>query len=305
MKFALPPLVTASLVATQGNPLNDIPKCAQDCVGQYLSGSNIAGCNLLDYKCVCSNEKFIDDIVCCLEPVCDEKGKFDSIALANKLCKAVSIDFPTAVTCKSSAASSTATSSASSSDSAASGSATSSSNAGKTTSAASSGTSSSSATGTITSTNTFASSTPSLSLSASDSETNSSGSGNGANNSNDNKNSAADSGSSAGAKAAIGIDYYPTSECISGYGRVKEAIDMLEHMVAIWNKTSAETHPSRLASQHELARAYQANGQVKEAIEMLEHVVAIREEALAKNHPDRLASQYALIDLLPNQLSTL
>ncbi|KAM3497007.1 hypothetical protein MY10362_009624 [Beauveria mimosiformis] len=231
MKFALPPLVTASLVATQGNPLNDIPKCAvsttmtiasawcsrahatdisppnlqQDCVGQYLSGSNIAGCNLLDYKCVCSNEKFIDDIVCCLEPVCDEKGKFDSIALANKLCKAVSIDFPTAVTCKSSAASSTATSSASSSDSAASGSATSSSNAGKTTSAASSGTSSSSATGTITSTNTFASSTPSLSLSASDSETNSSGSGNGANNSNDNKNSAADSGSSAGAKAAIGV----------------------------------------------------------------------------------------------------
>ncbi|KAJ4148384.1 hypothetical protein LMH87_002857 [Akanthomyces muscarius] len=136
MKFALPLLAAASLAAAQsGNPLNDIPKCAQDCVGKFLSGANIAGCSLVDYNCICSNEKFIDDIACCLDPVCDDKGKSDTIALANKLCKAFKVDLPTAVTCKSSAASSTA----------ASGSATSSSDAGQTTSAASSGASSSSA----------------------------------------------------------------------------------------------------------------------------------------------------------------
>ena len=53
-----------------------------------------------------------------------------------------------------------------------------------------------------------------------------------------------------------------------------------------------EDHPSRLASQHELAGAYQANGQVKEAVKLLERVVAIRTEVLAEDHPSRLASQH-------------
>jgi tetratricopeptide (TPR) repeat protein len=55
----------------------------------------------------------------------------------------------------------------------------------------------------------------------------------------------------------------------------------------------AEDHPSRLASQHELAGAYRANGQISKAVEMLEHVVKV-EGKLAEDHPDRLASQHAL-----------
>ncbi|KAJ3498241.1 hypothetical protein NLG97_g1281 [Lecanicillium saksenae] len=73
---------------------------------------------------------------------------------------------------------------------------------------------------------------------------------------------------------------------------VVEAIEVLEHVVAIQKETLAETHPDRLASQHVLAGAYQANGQVTEAIEVLEHVVAIRKESLAETHPSRLASQH-------------
>jgi hypothetical protein len=54
---------------------------------------------------------------------------------------------------------------------------------------------------------------------------------------------------------------------------VKEAVKLLEHVVAIREKTLAEDHPQRLVSQHALAQAYKANGQVKEAVELLEHVV--------------------------------
>jgi tetratricopeptide (TPR) repeat protein len=77
-------------------------------------------------------------------------------------------------------------------------------------------------------------------------------------------------------------------------GQVKEAMQLLEHEVAIRVRVLAEDHPDRLASQHELAAAYQANGQVKDAVPLLKHVVAIRERVLAEDHPDRLASQHEL-----------
>ncbi|TQV93583.1 kinesin light chain 1 and [Cordyceps javanica] len=82
--------------------------------------------------------------------------------------------------------------------------------------------------------------------------------------------------------------------CLRVDGRTIEAVEVLELIATIRKETLAETHPSRLASQHALAIAYQANGQVKEAIQVLEHVVAIRKETLAKTHPSRLASQHML-----------
>ncbi|KAH7184338.1 nucleoside phosphorylase domain-containing protein [Fusarium oxysporum] len=66
---------------------------------------------------------------------------------------------------------------------------------------------------------------------------------------------------------------YWVGRCSNVDGRVPEAVELLEHVVAIREKTLAESHPSRLASQHELARAYQANGQIKEAVKLLEHRV--------------------------------
>ncbi|KJZ69480.1 hypothetical protein HIM_11122 [Hirsutella minnesotensis 3608] len=77
-------------------------------------------------------------------------------------------------------------------------------------------------------------------------------------------------------------------------GQVKEAVAMLEHVVAVRERTLSEEHPSRLASQHVLASAYEANGQVKEAVEMLGHVVAVHGRTLSEEHPDRLASQHEL-----------
>ncbi|KAL5312995.1 hypothetical protein ACEPPN_019421 [Leptodophora sp. 'Broadleaf-Isolate-01'] len=77
-------------------------------------------------------------------------------------------------------------------------------------------------------------------------------------------------------------------------GRNKEAVTLLEQVVQIRETTLAETHPDRLASQHALAIAYQANGQVAEAVALLEQVVQIRETTLAETHPSRLASQHEL-----------
>ncbi|KAF2726507.1 hypothetical protein EJ04DRAFT_183385, partial [Polyplosphaeria fusca] len=56
----------------------------------------------------------------------------------------------------------------------------------------------------------------------------------------------------------------------------------------------AEDHPDRLASQHELARAYQANGQVKQAVELMEYVVKIDQRVFRFDHPSRLLSESTL-----------
>jgi tetratricopeptide (TPR) repeat protein len=56
----------------------------------------------------------------------------------------------------------------------------------------------------------------------------------------------------------------------------------------------AEDHPLRLASQHALAIAYEANGQIKETVQLLEYIVRIKADVLAEDHPSRLASQHEL-----------
>jgi tetratricopeptide (TPR) repeat protein len=89
---------------------------------------------------------------------------------------------------------------------------------------------------------------------------------------------------------------YWVGRCLHIDGRVAEAVATLKDVVAIWEKTLAENHPDRLASQHELARAYRANGQIEKAVELLEHVVAIEEKTLAETHPSRLVSEELLRD---------
>ncbi|KAK4236844.1 hypothetical protein C8A03DRAFT_45208 [Achaetomium macrosporum] len=82
--------------------------------------------------------------------------------------------------------------------------------------------------------------------------------------------------------------------CLRVDGRIKEAIRYVEEACQWRNSHFAEDHPSRLASQHVLAMAYNANGRVKEAVALLEQVVAIQAKTFAEDHPDRLASQHAL-----------
>ena len=81
-------------------------------------------------------------------------------------------------------------------------------------------------------------------------------------------------------------------------GQVRDAVRVLKEVVQIQGQALAEDHPSRLASQHELAGAYRANGQVKDAVNLLEEVVRIQGQTLVEDHPSRLASQHNLAIML-------
>ncbi len=76
-------------------------------------------------------------------------------------------------------------------------------------------------------------------------------------------------------------------------GNSREAVCKFREVLESRAQRLAEDHPDRLASQHELACAYEANGQIKKAVDLLEHVVKVREK-LPEDHPSRLASQHEL-----------
>jgi tetratricopeptide (TPR) repeat protein len=85
----------------------------------------------------------------------------------------------------------------------------------------------------------------------------------------------------------LGVSYWAN-------GQIKEAVDLMEHVVKVRKVTLAETHPDQLASQHELGVFYWANGQIKEAVELLEHIVNVQKVTLIETHPDQLQSQHQL-----------
>jgi tetratricopeptide (TPR) repeat protein len=87
---------------------------------------------------------------------------------------------------------------------------------------------------------------------------------------------------------------YWAGRCLQVEGRIGEAVELLERVVAAWTRTLAEDHSSRLASQHALGIAYRANGQVKEAVELLEHVVAVKATFMSPGHPSRIVSEEML-----------
>lgn len=72
-----------------------------------------------------------------------------------------------------------------------------------------------------------------------------------------------------------------------------QAIDIFEHVLHIREEKLAADHPDRLASQHELARAYLEDGRMAEAINSFEYVVRMKSK-LRANHRERLISQHEL-----------
>lgn len=59
-------------------------------------------------------------------------------------------------------------------------------------------------------------------------------------------------------------------------------------------------HLDQLASQHELARAYDGSGYIEEAIDLLKSVVEIKTHVLRADHPSLLVSVKLLANIHTN-----
>ncbi|KAL8847183.1 MAG: hypothetical protein Q9221_007768 [Calogaya cf. arnoldii] len=93
----------------------------------------------------------------------------------------------------------------------------------------------------------------------------------------------------------VGERWFPvyelTARNLVHYGKVKEAVSLLEEVVKIREQILAQDHPSRLASQHELATIYWDLNRHNNAVHMMKHVVGIRSKVLDEQHPDRKNSE--------------
>jgi tetratricopeptide (TPR) repeat protein len=81
--------------------------------------------------------------------------------------------------------------------------------------------------------------------------------------------------------------------CLQVDGKIREAVQWLEESCQ-WRSRLDEKNPSRLASQHVLAGAYNSDGQVKKAVALLEHIVAVDAELLDEEDAHRLDSELML-----------
>lgn len=93
-------------------------------------------------------------------------------------------------------------------------------------------------------------------------------------------------------KTTLQIKIFTGRVCLQ-QGKYGEAIDNFKEVVEGRSRAMDENHPDRLASQRELAIAYQRNGQIGQAMTLLKHIIKV-EEKLAEDHPKRLTSQYEL-----------
>ncbi|KAF4981499.1 hypothetical protein FDECE_17686 [Fusarium decemcellulare] len=121
MKFhVFASVLLAGFAAAQQEKL---PSCAQPCVNKYTTGDGIAGCGQFQFKCICSNQDFLDGIACCLEDECDASGRAAAVKYAGQICSSAGVDVPDEVVCKNTTSTGTATDTATGTPTASSGSA--------------------------------------------------------------------------------------------------------------------------------------------------------------------------------------
>ncbi|KAM0467953.1 hypothetical protein ACHAP7_011391 [Fusarium lateritium] len=77
-------------------------------------------------------------------------------------------------------------------------------------------------------------------------------------------------------------------------GRPRQAIRVLEQVLAFQSDAIPQDDTDRLILQQELARVYRSSGQTREAINLLQHVVAVTEELFEEGHPSRLSTYHDL-----------
>ena len=76
--------------------------------------------------------------------------------------------------------------------------------------------------------------------------------------------------------------------------QVGKAIEIFEEVVQIREKALPPTHPNRLGSQQELARAYYERGEYQKALPIIQEVVRIRSEQDEPGYLPRVYSEQVL-----------
>lgn len=88
----------------------------RDCLTEFTTGSQIAGCSRFDVACVCANDEFINGIGCCLLDACPESDQQVAIDYAAQICGGQGVTVPSEITCTTDGADSAATTASSGSD---------------------------------------------------------------------------------------------------------------------------------------------------------------------------------------------
>ncbi|MGW3478981.1 tetratricopeptide repeat protein, partial [Streptomyces althioticus] len=81
----------------------------------------------------------------------------------------------------------------------------------------------------------------------------------------------------------------------SDAGRVQEALELREHVLADRERLLGPDHPNTLSARNNLAISYSDAGRVQEALELREHVLADRERLLGPDHPNTLISRKGIV----------
>ncbi|EOO03209.1 putative extracellular membrane protein [Phaeoacremonium minimum UCRPA7] len=91
-------VVAAAFAGLAAAQAGEIPKCAQSCVSEQISGGSYAGCGT-NAKCICENDNFLSTVACCLVGVCSEADQAAAVEYAQQICSAQGVQVPTAVSC--------------------------------------------------------------------------------------------------------------------------------------------------------------------------------------------------------------
>ncbi|TXC01361.1 hypothetical protein FocTR4_00009430 [Fusarium oxysporum f. sp. cubense] len=97
----------AWIAATQA----EFPSCAYNCYSALVGSSSSAttNCNTSDYKCICQDEDYLQDQICCLHQECSDGDREAAEGYARSVCQAVGVTLGHNLTCPTLSASASAT----------------------------------------------------------------------------------------------------------------------------------------------------------------------------------------------------
>jgi len=89
MRYSIAIAVAGLAVSVFSQGLADLPPCATQCLLSGLAGT---GCEITDFKCACSDEKFVAGSTTCIRGSCGPADQEKALAVSKALCKKAGVD---------------------------------------------------------------------------------------------------------------------------------------------------------------------------------------------------------------------